>query len=282
MEVVELLQRLGFSEYEARAYVALLQRHPMNGYGIAKLSGIPRANVYGVLRKLEDRGAVVQVQIEDGTGYVPVSADTLTQRLNDEFAGTLESTRALLETMGDPVENGYVENIHGHRQLVQHATDVVLHARDEVLVAVWQPESQILAEAMAAAETRGVEFTTLCFQACLHECGGCRGQVYRYGMTTNGDSRSIIIVADNADMLFGTVGAQQTTASRTRQQQLIEMASWYIRHSIAVAALVRDLGDNLESIISPQTRTVLQSVGPGFGWIDSVRTLLSRNKQQNR
>jgi hypothetical protein len=99
-------------------------------------------------------------------------------------------------------------------------------------------------------------------------------------MSLTRQSRSIIIIADNAELLFGTIGEQQTTAVRTRQPQLIEMASWYIRHSIAVATLVGDLGENLENVISPHTRSVLQSVGPGYGWIDSVRTLLSRNPQQ--
>ena len=42
-DVVELLQQLNFSEYEARAYIALLQHNPLNGYALAKESGIPRA-----------------------------------------------------------------------------------------------------------------------------------------------------------------------------------------------------------------------------------------------
>src|SRR5262245_66664186 len=59
-DAAALLQELGFSEYEARAYVALLQRSPLNGYELAKASGLPRANGYSVLRTLEDRGAGVR------------------------------------------------------------------------------------------------------------------------------------------------------------------------------------------------------------------------------
>jgi predicted transcriptional regulator len=280
MDVIELLQQLGFSEYEARAYVALLQRHPMNGYAIAKLSGIPRANVYGVLHKLEERGAVVRVETADGMDYVPVRPDILTQRLSDGFEGTLQSARALLESIGNPAENDYVENIQGYQQLVQHAQDVISQARNELVIAVWQPEAELLSAATAEAETRGVEFTTLCFQACTHECGGCRGEVFRYSMTLRDNSRSMIVVADNTEMVFGAVGAQQTTASRTRQQQVVEMTSWYIRHSIAAAALVVDLRDNLENIVSPETRMVLQTLGPEPGWIESVRNLLAQSKRE--
>ena len=34
-DLTALLQRLGFSEYEARAYLALLQRNPLNGYELS-------------------------------------------------------------------------------------------------------------------------------------------------------------------------------------------------------------------------------------------------------
>ena len=52
-DTAQILQRLGFGDYEARAYTALLQRSPMTGYEIAKLSRIPRANVYDILPRLE-------------------------------------------------------------------------------------------------------------------------------------------------------------------------------------------------------------------------------------
>ena len=58
MDVIGVLTNLGFSDYEARAYVALLQRNPANGYELAKRSEVPRGNVYAVLQKLEDRGRV--------------------------------------------------------------------------------------------------------------------------------------------------------------------------------------------------------------------------------
>jgi HTH-type transcriptional regulator, sugar sensing transcriptional regulator len=58
VEATTLLQELGFGDYEARAYVTLLQRSPVSGYELAKTSGIPRANVYAVLQKLEERTTV--------------------------------------------------------------------------------------------------------------------------------------------------------------------------------------------------------------------------------
>ena len=42
MNAVERLQDLGFSEYEAKAYVALLQSNPASGYQVSKELSVPR------------------------------------------------------------------------------------------------------------------------------------------------------------------------------------------------------------------------------------------------
>ncbi len=59
--VIEELQHLGMSGYEAKAYVALVAAGtPLNGYEVAKHSGVPRSTVYETLGKLVGRGAVAQ------------------------------------------------------------------------------------------------------------------------------------------------------------------------------------------------------------------------------
>src|SRR5688572_15290864 len=46
------LQALGFSDYEARAYMVLLTASPATGYEVSKLASLPRANAYTVLESL--------------------------------------------------------------------------------------------------------------------------------------------------------------------------------------------------------------------------------------
>ena len=58
----EALMALGFSNYEAKAYCALLTRSPANGYQVAQESGIPRAKIYECLQRLVNRGAAIQVE----------------------------------------------------------------------------------------------------------------------------------------------------------------------------------------------------------------------------
>ena len=44
-QLLPQLVKLGFSEYEAKAYIALLGKSPVSGYELAKQSGVPRSMI---------------------------------------------------------------------------------------------------------------------------------------------------------------------------------------------------------------------------------------------
>jgi sugar-specific transcriptional regulator TrmB len=56
---VARLQALGLNAYEAKAYVALLERNTLTATQVANLAGIPRARVYEILQTLTARGLCV-------------------------------------------------------------------------------------------------------------------------------------------------------------------------------------------------------------------------------
>src|SRR5215213_2840021 len=136
-----LLQQLGFSEYEARAYVALLQRNPLNGYELAKVSGLPRANIYAVLQKLEERGAIVRLDQPNGTRYAPVAPNELTQRVATRFQHTLNAVQQALEDLATPANPEYVWNIRGYEALLEHAHALVAVSKGRLLVAIGHHEA---------------------------------------------------------------------------------------------------------------------------------------------
>jgi hypothetical protein len=278
-DVVQILQRLGFGEYEAKAYTALLQHSPANGYELAKLSGLPRANIYGVLQKLEERGAVVSMDTPTVTRYAAVPPAELTQRLDSRFRDDLEAARRSLDELSSPLQHEYVWNTEGYAALLEQARTLLDGARERVLVALWPQESRQLAASLDAASSRGVEITTLCLGACAFECGGCRGHIFRYRTAPEQSKRSLLVVLDGEEMLAGEIVSEhEAQAVRTRQPLLVELASWYIRHSIALGAVVGELGDRLPDLLSPGTLSTLASLGPSGlqgGWLEYMRNLLS-------
>ena len=275
------LQRLGFSEYEARAYTALLQRSPLNGYELAKLSGLPRANIYGVLQKLEERGAVIRLDAVDGVRYAPLPPEELIQRLRSRFQQVLDTAQGSLAEISRPAEYEYIGNTRGYPALIEHARALLDTTQERLLLALWPQEALNLAEKLAQAEARGVEITTLCLAACPQECGGCRGQVYRYRVAPEQSQRWLLLVPDRAELLAGEIGlGEAALAVRTRQRLLVDLATWYIRHSIALAVILTDLGSRLGQLLKPETRSALHTLeaddGQREGWLEFMVRLLDQ------
>jgi DNA-binding MarR family transcriptional regulator len=278
-----LLHRLGFTEYEARAYVALVQQHPVNGYELARNSGIRRADIYRVLDQLEERGAVLRVENEAGAKYTPLAPDELLARLTRSTEETLEQARESLMQLPKPAEYDFIGNVRGYPAVIDHAQSLIESADRKLLVALWPNEAATLAPQFAGAQDRGVEITTLCLAACTQECGFCRGRVYRYQVMSEQQRRWFTLVPDDREVLTGEIGEDgDALAVRTSQHLLVEMASWFIRHSIALAAVITDIGDELTRLIQPETSAVLEAVGPGGrndGWLQHMRTLLKRPRR---
>jgi hypothetical protein len=90
-------------------------------------------------------------------------------------------------------------------------------------------------------------------------------------------------VPDGAEVLTGAISPDETAlAVRTRQRLLVELATWYIRHSIAIATILSDLGSRLEQFLRPESRAVLASLqtnGHRKGWLDYMVRLVKKEDQ---
>ena len=286
MTALEQLQELGFGQYEAQAYITLLKKNPLNGYELARDSGIPRANIYMVLHKLEERGAAVRIDTENGRRYAPVVPEEFIQGLRQRLQTSLEVAEKSLCSLTAQAEPDYVWNTQGYAALLEHARHLIDTANQEILLATNPEEAPALTESLERARTRGVKISTLCVVGCLHECNACRGKIYRYHVAPEQDTRYLMVIPDETEVLAGEIGPGETTqAVRTRQKLLVDLAIRHIRNSIVLAALLIDLGDRLDGLLTEATRSMLASLsskGKGTGWLTEMRQLLEQAKPVNR
>lgn len=70
---------------------------------------------------------------------------------------------------------------------------------------------------------------------------------------------------------------EETSSVRSRQRLLVSMTAWFIRHSIALAVMLQDIGEQLEARLAPQARSALAAVAPAGSrnWLAYMRELLS-------
>ena len=103
-KLASVLEKLGLSDYEARAYVALVVKNHATADELADVSMLPRTSVYKALRTLEEKKYVTST-VGRPTTYHPVSVEEIRSRtlteLNDMF-DKLASIKGMLSEKGTP------------------------------------------------------------------------------------------------------------------------------------------------------------------------------------
>ena len=127
---------LGFTESEAKIYLALLTTHPANGYQLSKKTGIPRSMVYEALGRLTLRGAVLKTGEDRSTVYRPVPPNMLLERLEQDYS---QLTRGLQDRLLDLFTTENEEllwSINGASPVYSYAMQMMLESRNEILLVI--------------------------------------------------------------------------------------------------------------------------------------------------
>jgi sugar-specific transcriptional regulator TrmB len=257
--VIEELGRLGFSQYESKAYVGLLTRSPVTGYELAKRSGIPRSMVYETLGKLVDRGAAHLVPSEP-VMYAPVPAAVLLERYrqrNEETFGYLQRELGAIEKSP---EMDVVAHVRGEVQINTEIVSIVDQARSELWLALWAPQVELLRQPVARALERNVTVFSVLFGDETSELGWTFRHSYmapevvkrRLGghLTIAARDAEEVVIAEYID-----VGG--SWAVKTRDPALVLVATDYVRHDIMFDVIVPEFGvDRLTSIWEQDPRLV--------------------------
>ena len=245
------LIELGFSQYEAQAYVGLIGREPLTGYALSKVTGIPQPKVYETLRRLTAKGVAAAMEGEPAR-FVAVPADQLLADLEDSFRARLAGAqRELAGAAHAPGTGGYrvLRVFSGWEAIEEHAVGVIDGSCHHVYVSVDCPDPQVIAAAVGRADGRGVVCDVLHSgepivelrhgRAAGHD--STRGVVYR-----RHHARYVAVVADGADVVWAVAkdGVDwQSVAGR--DQLLAALAVGYIRHDIYVQQIWDEFPDVL-------------------------------------
>ena len=154
MENNSRLKDLGFSQYEAACYMALVGNHPINGSQLSKISGIARSRIYDVLRSLIAKGYVIEIQAGQ---YAPLPSDELIRRLKRDFDKNIAAFEKEIANASQKEDFEYVWTLTGHDIVMEKAREMIEAAREEIYVRLFPEADKHLSKALIAAEKRGVK-----------------------------------------------------------------------------------------------------------------------------
>jgi len=235
---LELLKDAGLSGYEGKAYLALLAAgEPLNGYEVAKASGVPRSTVYETLGKLVARGAAFEVtDAATAVSYVPLPADALIGRLRRQTHETIGGLESVLPTVGKAFQARVVQHLTGHDDVINRAIDVIESAGRTLWLSVWPNESSRFAASVDAAIARGVDVFTIAYG----DVSPFGGRVYTHSYSAPEvveqrlGTRLSIVVADHAQALIAGVTTTAVWGMWSDDAAVSLLAAEHVRHDIAL------------------------------------------------
>lgn len=240
------LQALGFSQYEAKAYLALLRRGRQKGYEVAKASGVPRSMVYQALERLVARGAAYRVEDKEGVFYGAVPPEELLSRIQRDLTGKLARARDSLSRLVPERPAQAIWRVRGPERTLVEARSLVEQAERALTLSLWQEQLDALSDALLGARERGVRLRLVLFG---QRADPGLGKVYYHHFVdprvVEGRLRArlFVVVRDHQEVVVGNLSSQgDSWAVRTRDPALVLVAEEYVRHDVVLAEMTLAYG----------------------------------------
>jgi sugar-specific transcriptional regulator TrmB len=249
------LARIGFSEYEAKAYVALLRKNPVTGYELSKLSGVPRSMIYEVVGKLTARGAAMTLRTGGAVKYSPVSSGEFLDQLQREHQELIDSLKDDLSTFAAAPDLEYVWNLEGQDNIMGKAMEMIGQANSRIYLALLPVTFKTLLPSLQDAIRRGL-------QVVIYTTGDLDlpgGQVVVAPLSeealTQVGGLGLILVVDRQEVLIGEwLSETQARASWTSSPLLVFIAEHHLRTDLYLPQVLSLLGDRALDIIQEEDR----------------------------
>lgn len=257
MDLLTDLTRLGFTEYEAKVYLALLRDNPANGYQVSKTSGVPRSMVYEALSRLHARGAVLESVENRASIYRPLPPDLLLERHHDDHLTLLEKLRSGLSKLYNAPSEERVWALSGRRTITIYAAQMIEQAQTEVMLVLSDDDLSALKPMIATACQRDIRVRTLLTG---EKKLGCGEVAYHPPLESelHGLTGMLMIVVDGHEVLIA--GKEHETATITRNTHLVGIARQFIWMEFFTNRIYSRLGSDLLERLDPEDRRIFESL----------------------
>ncbi len=260
MELLDSLREIGFTEYEAKVYLALLGAYPATGYQLSKASGVPRSMVYEALKRLHGRGAALETVEGRSTLYRPVPPALLLDRHETEHQRLVSGLRQGLSALYAAVGDDRVWTISGHGAALTYADQLIQEANRELFLVLPDEDLDRLRDGVGAAAERGVAVNTL-----LTGRGALQhGRVAYHPpleSEVQGLTGTLLVVADDAEVLIASAGPRrETKATITRNRDLVVIARQFVWMEMFTQRIYARLGADLLARLEAEDRQIFESL----------------------
>ena len=256
-KVLGALKSLGFTEYEAKVYLALVQSAPATAYEISHRSGVPRPNTYSALKVLAGRSAVIPVS-EQPVRYAPQPPEHLFRAIAAQTRQLCEDVSEQLSRLAGAPQDQYVWNLRGETEVHGKVADLIDSATDEIWLKADTATVRAHADRLRqAAGKRRVRLMIILFGDDPEEFRfnkRCEIYVHEASGVRMGTADNLFTIAiDHREMLTANTDGE-VYAAHTANGAVVKMALSLIRHDYYMAEIFRHFKAEIDAVFGPHLR----------------------------
>jgi sugar-specific transcriptional regulator TrmB len=161
-KIASVLKKIGFTDYESRAYIALVVENQGTAEEVADIASIPRTSTYKVMQSLIEKGYATA---SDGrpTIFYPVSPDDIREGVLGEINETFDKLKAMEGMLSERGTPQLVFTISGRERVLAKIGDIIESSMDRLIIS--SPDIRTIRaehlERFKEAVKRGVDVTVI-------------------------------------------------------------------------------------------------------------------------
>ena len=274
-KIIKDLQSVGFSDYEAKTYIALLLTPNATAYEISKEAGIPKANCYSVLEALRKNGAVQAVS-ENPVKYVAVDPNRFFNQMVERTQLRCDELKESLKGIGHLPQEDLVWSLNDSDAVSLHIEKMIGSARENIRIKAADTTLQPHLASLKKAARRGVKVLIILFgeNTAPFELGrNCKVYLHEGNGIPVGISHKLItITRDYKEALVAEIGPD-AYGSYTENKPIVTLADSLLRHEIYFAEIFSRFGDEIQAEFGPALIKLRENYLPP-GQADTLKELL--------
>ena len=257
MEISSELVALGFTEYEAKIYLALLKESPANGYQLSKRTGVPRSMVYEALGRLHTRGAVLSSGNERSTIYRPLPPEQLLDKYDRQYQILINSLHEKLDDLYTAHEEDALWSISGEEAIYSYASRMIQRGKSEVYLVMGDDSLERLRDTLQPKCRKELSIGALltgsgdldCKQVSHHPPAESEVQ---------GLENMLVVVVDGQECLIADLG-QEKSATVTTNKNLVLISHQFIWMELFAQRVYERLNPSLLDLLDQADKQLLLS-----------------------
>ncbi len=253
-ELIAQLKELGLTEYEAKAYTALVQNSHVSAYQVSKNSGIPRARIYDILNGLVEKGFVLKEETADQTTYSSIPVEMFLQQIQQRWQSNFTSISDQLEKLETKEQEAEpkVLMLKGKQTIINYCQNLLKKAETKIILSMWEDMYDTLREDIEGVSQHvKVHGITLYVGEHLASIDQHRATHYTRKTST---PHWFILSVDGQEMIYGHSPSNQETAFITNDPVHIYLLEDYVWHDVLINRLVKRDDKELEDWIAKERK----------------------------